>query len=68
MLYRSVATAYPQTARRGEDNSGQKLTKADLSDWRDFDCSYERLLHYNPATARYEMDRPAPDCSAYTTP
>ena len=68
LLYRSVATAYPQTARRGEDNSGQKLTKADLSDWRDFDCSYERLLHYNPATARYEMDRPAPDCSAYTTP
>ncbi|MDR6834511.1 MULTISPECIES: hypothetical protein [unclassified Sphingopyxis] len=68
LTYRSFATAYPQTSRRSEDNSGQKLKSGDLADWKDPDCSYQRLLRYNPATARYEMDRPAPDCSSYTTP
>lgn len=68
LVYRSVATAYPQTSRRSEDNSGRKLKRSDLTHWRDTRCSYERTLRYNPATARYEMDRPAPDCSDYTTP
>ena len=68
LTYRAVATAYPQTARRSEDGSGQRLTRADLSHWRDPECSYVRILRYNPATSRYEMERPAPDCSAYTTP
>lgn len=68
LTYRSVATAYPQSSRRTEDNSGQKLKKSDLAQWRDPECSYTRTLHYNPATARYEMDRAAPDCSVYTTP
>ncbi|WP_428630568.1 hypothetical protein [Sphingopyxis sp.] len=68
LTYRSVATAFPQTSRRSEDNSGQKLKKSDLADWKDTECSYQRVLRYNPATSRYEMDRPAPDCSDYTTP
>lgn len=68
LTYRSFATAYPQTSRRGEDNSGQKLKPSDLADWKDPECSYERVLRYNGATGRYEMDRPAPDCSSYTVP
>lgn len=68
LTYRSFATAYPQTSRRSEDNSGQVLKKSDLAAWRDPECSYSRTLRYNPATSRYEMDRAAPDCSAYTTP
>jgi hypothetical protein len=68
LIYRSVATAYPQTSRRTNDNGGAPLRNSDLVKWQDPECSYERVLHYNPATARYEMDRPAPDCSDYTTP
>jgi len=68
LTFRSFATAYPQTSRRTEDNSGQKLKRSDLTHWKDVECSYERVLRYNPATSRYEMDRPAPDCSVYTTP
>ncbi len=68
LTYRSFATAYPQTSRRTEDNSGYKLKKSDLAQWSDPECSYTRTLHYNPATSRYEMDRAAPDCSVYTTP
>ena len=68
LTYRSFATAYPQTSRRSEDNSGQKLKSSDLADWKDPECSYERVLRYNGATGRYEMDRPAPDCSSYTVP
>jgi len=68
LTYRSFATAYPQTSRRSEDNSGQKLKLGDLAHWKDAECSYERVLRHNPATGRYEMDRPAPDCSVYTEP
>lgn len=68
LTYRSVATTYPRTSRRSEDNSGVRLTAADLVHAKDPECSYERTLRYNPATSRYEMDRPAPDCSDYTTP
>lgn len=68
LTYRSFATAYPQTSRRSEDNSGQKLKPSDLADWKDPECSYERVPRYNGATGRYEMDRPAPDCSSYTVP
>ena len=68
LTYRSVATAYPRTARRSADNGGLRLKAADLVHEKDPLCSYERTLRYNPATSRYEMDRPAPDCSDYTTP
>jgi len=67
--YQTQTTAYPQTARRGEDSSAAApLTAADLSLWRDPECSYTRTLRFNPASERYEMDRTAPDCSAYTVP
>ena len=67
LIYRTQATAYPQTARRWEDSSAlPPLKPSDLSRWRDPECSYSRTLRLNPATERYEMDRPAPDCQAYT--
>lgn len=68
LTYRGVATTYPRTSRRSQDNSGVPLEVADLVHAKDPECSYERTLRYNPATSRYEMDRPAPDCSDYTTP
>jgi hypothetical protein len=69
LRYTAVATAYPRTARRGEDSTtAPPLTAADLVEWRDPECSYSRTLRYNPATDRYEMDRIAPDCSSYTVP
>ena len=68
LTYRSVATSYPRTSRRSQDNSNLRLKAADLVHAKDPECSYERTLRFNPATSRYEMDRPAPDCSDYTTP
>ena len=68
LTYRAAATAFPRTSRRSEDNSAMKLKRADLVRAPDPLCSYDRVLHYNPATSRYEMDRPAPDCTDYTTP
>lgn len=68
LTYRAVATTFPRTSRRSEDNSAVRLKRADLVRAEDPACTYERILHYNVATARYEMDRPAPDCSDYTTP
>ncbi len=67
LIYRTQASAYPQTARRWEDSSAvPPLKPSDLSHWRDPECSYSRTLRFNPATERYEMDLPAPDCQAYT--
>ncbi len=64
--YKSTATAYPRTSRRSRDNSGgRRLRKADLVTWKDPQCSYSRTLRYNPATQKYEMNRPAPNCSDY---
>lgn len=69
LTYATTATAYPRTARQDRDSADQPpLTQADLTLWRDPECSYTRTLRHNPATERYEMDRPAPDCSDYTVP
>ena len=68
LTYRAVATTFPRTSRRSEDNSAGKLKAADLVRAEDPACTYTRTLRYNAATGRYEMDRPAPDCSDYTTP
>jgi len=68
LSYRAVATAFPRTSRRSTDNSEKPLERADLVRAQDPACTYDRILRYDPATARYEMDRPAPDCSDYTTP
>jgi hypothetical protein len=68
LRYETQASAYPRTARRMADSSGTQLRQADLVRWRDPACSYTRTLRFNPASERYEMDRPAPDCSNYTVP
>jgi len=68
LSYRAVATAFPRTSRRSNDNSEGKLKRADLVRARDPACTYDRVLRYNSATSRYDMDQPAPDCSDYTTP
>ena len=68
LTYRAAATSFPRTSRRSEDNSAGKLKRADLVRAEDPACTYDRVLRYNPATSRYEMDRPAPECSDYTTP
>jgi len=68
LSYRAVATAFPRGSRRSDDNSATKLKRADLVRARDPACTYDRVLRYDAATARYQMDRPAPDCSDYTTP
>lgn len=68
LSYRAVATAFPRTSRRSEDNSATRLKSADLVRARDPACTYDRVLRYDPAASRYEPDRPLPDCSDYTTP
>jgi hypothetical protein len=68
LSYRAVATAFPRTSRRSMDNSDKPLKRADLVRAQDPACTYDRVLRYDLATSRYEMDRPAPDCSDYTTP
>ncbi|MGV7121663.1 hypothetical protein [Sphingopyxis sp. 550A] len=68
LTYRTVATAFPRTSRRSDDNSGTKLKRADLVRAEDPACTYDRLLRYDAATAHYEPDRPLPDCSDYTVP
>jgi hypothetical protein len=68
LSYRAVATAFPRTSRRSEDNSGTKLKRADLVRAQDSACTYDRVLRYDVAASRYQLDRPLPDCSDYTTP
>lgn len=66
LSYSTVATAFPRTASRSEDSStAPPLTADDLVERRDGECSFERILRYNPATRRYEMDSPTPECSDY---
>lgn len=67
LLYQSVATSFPRTARRGEDSSSlPPLTAADLVEWRDPDCSMARRFTFNPLTGRYEADRAGPSgCESY---
>jgi hypothetical protein len=69
LRFETQASAYPQTARRGEDSNAEApLRASDLNHWRDPECSYARTLRFNPASERYEMDRIAPNCSSYTVP
>ncbi len=69
LIYQTNALATPGNSRRSEDNSsGKKLSDKDILPREDDACSYTRKIAYNPVTARYEFDRPGPDCSDYTTP
>ena len=66
LAYTTVATAFPRTARRSEDSSSAPpLSAEDLVERRDGECSFRRSLRYNPATRRYEMDSPTPECADY---
>ena len=64
--YRAFAGTYPNDIplRSGEKASA-RLTKADLVRRQDPDCTYRRKVAFNPATVRYEFDRPGPACADY---
>jgi hypothetical protein len=69
LIFQTKAVATPGTSRRSNDNStGKKLSPRDVLPALDSECTYRRVVAYNPATLRYEFDRPAPDCSDYTVP
>jgi hypothetical protein len=68
LIYQTKSVSTPGSSTRMDDNSGHRLSKADLVPRTDPRCSYRRVLTYNPVTARYEFDQPGPDCSDYTVP
>jgi hypothetical protein len=68
LIYNAVATNTPGSSRLDADNSGTKLSAADLATATDKTCTYRRIIGFNPATLHYEFDRPGPDCSDYTVP
>jgi hypothetical protein len=69
LIYQTKAFATPGNSRRSKDNSqSKKLAPKDVRPAADPLCTYRRRVLYNPATLRYEFDRPAPDCSEYTAP
>jgi hypothetical protein len=69
LVYATKAVSTPGNSRRSDDNSsGKKLSAKDILPRTDAVCTYRRAVRYNPVTARYEFDRPGPDCSEYTVP
>lgn len=69
LSYRTIATAYPGFAQRNADSLERgRLRQSDLVRRNDPACSYARTLRFNPASERYEMNEPAPECSGYTVP
>ncbi len=69
LIYQTTAVATPGYSRRSEDNLEKgRLSDEALKPRQDQQCSYRRIIAYNPVTARYEFDRPGPECSDYTTP
>lgn len=67
--YATRATSFPgKVSRFGDSLASAPLTERDLVTAVDRECSYRRLLRFNPAVRRYEFDRPAPDCSEFTAP
>ena len=64
--YRAFAGTYPNDIPlRSDAKTSARLSKADLVRRRDPDCTYRRKVAFNPATARYEFDRPGPACDHY---
>lgn len=64
--YRAFAGTYPNDIPlRSDEKSSSRLTSADLVRRQDRDCTYRRKVAFNPATARYEFDRPGPACEDY---
>ena len=65
MVYSTESTAYPRTSKLDEDNTGLKLTRADLVKRVDEQCSFTRQMRYNMLLRRYELDSIAPACDDY---
>ncbi len=63
--YRTFAGTYPNDAPLRSAETTAPLTPADLVRRQDPQCTYRRRVAFNPATARYEFDRPGPACEAY---
>ena len=63
--YSAEANAYPRGVNLDTDNTGRILTRADLVSETDTDCTFTRMAHYNPLTARYEFSEAGPDCREY---
>jgi hypothetical protein len=70
LVFKSKATTQPRLSRRSKDNtSGQKpLSKADIKEAIDPECSYTRTARFDEKTGQYAFDKPLPDCSDYTVP
>lgn len=67
--YVTTATSFPGPVSRSEDSlANPPLKQKDLVTAVDDECSYHRLLRFNPATDQFEFDSPVPDCSDFTVP
>lgn len=68
LVYSSLAMVHPGVLVEAGSNPDRPLTTEELAQKEDRRCSLERELRFDPITRRYEMDRPAPDCSSYFLP
>ncbi|GAB3381173.1 hypothetical protein GCM10027432_08360 [Lysobacter fragariae] len=67
--YVTQATSFPGPISRSADSlANPPLREEDLVTVVNDECSYSRILRFNPATGRYEFDSPVPDCSDFTVP
>jgi hypothetical protein len=66
LIYRTIFSSYPgDIPLREPEQQPARLSQSDKVWAYHPHCSYERRLAWNPATARYEFDRPAPDCRLF---
>lgn len=64
--YRVQTGSYPSDIPfRQPEELPKRLTKKDLVHATNSKCSYSRKVLWNPATDRYEFDRPAPECRVF---
>ncbi len=69
LRYDYKAKNYPSFAKLSEDSTIRGRVKKKELVWADNpDCTYTRILTFNPTSGRYEMDRPGPECSDYDVP
>ncbi|GAB3347311.1 hypothetical protein [Lysobacter tyrosinilyticus] len=67
--YETEATSFPGPVSRNADSlANPALKESDLVTVVNQECSYSRILRFNPAIGRYEADSPLPDCSEFTAP
>lgn len=65
-IYRVRTGSYPSDIPfRAPEHLPKQLTKKDLVTKEHPVCSYERKVAWNPATARFEFDKPAPECRIF---